>query len=43
MVWYWHGHFATSVAKVKRPQLMVGQLRTFRALGLGRFATCWTP
>lgn len=37
MVWYWHGHFATSLTKVKLPQLMVGQLRTFRTLGLGPF------
>ena len=37
MVWYWHGHFATSVTKVKYARLMVDQLRTFQRLGAGRF------
>ncbi|GAA2701041.1 DUF1800 family protein [Micromonospora olivasterospora] len=30
LVFFWHGHWATSVAKVRSPQLMLGQLRTFR-------------
>jgi uncharacterized protein (DUF1800 family) len=34
---FWHGHFATSVRKVEDPKLMWQQLRTFRALGGGRF------
>jgi uncharacterized protein (DUF1800 family) len=34
---FWHGHFATSVRKVEDPKLMWEQLRTFRALGGGRF------
>jgi len=33
----WHGHFATSIDKVKRPQLMYGQNQLFRALGSGSF------
>jgi uncharacterized protein (DUF1800 family) len=34
---FWHGHFATSIRKVEDPGLMWGQMRTFRALGAGRF------
>jgi uncharacterized protein (DUF1800 family) len=34
---FWHGHFATSVRKVEDPALMWAQMRTFRALGAGRF------
>lgn len=30
LLFFWHGHWATSVAKVRSPQLMLGQLRTFR-------------
>jgi uncharacterized protein (DUF1800 family) len=35
--WFWHGHFATSVQRVKAAGLMVGQLRQFIRGGLGRF------
>lgn len=34
---FWHGHFATSIAKVRDPELMAGQWRTFLDFGLGRF------
>ncbi|WFE50007.1 DUF1800 family protein [Micromonospora sp. WMMD1155] len=30
LLFFWHGHWATSVAKVRSPQLMFGQLRAFR-------------
>nr|MDT0656909.1 DUF1800 family protein [Micromonospora sp. DSM 115978] len=30
LVFFWHGHWATSVAKVKSPQLMLAQHRTLR-------------
>lgn len=30
LVFFWHGHWATSVAKVRSPQLMLGQLHAFR-------------
>ncbi len=33
----WHGHFATSDAKVDDVRLMFGQLETLRALGAGDF------
>ena len=33
MVFFWHGHWATSVQKVKSAPLMLGQLDTFRDLG----------
>jgi len=33
----WHGHFATSAAKVKLPTLMLGQNDTLRRLGRGSF------
>jgi uncharacterized protein (DUF1800 family) len=36
MTLFWHGHFATSVAKVQPPQ-MAGQINLLRRLGLGRF------
>ena len=36
MTLFWHGHFATSIAKVP-PQYMATQIDLFRALGLGRF------
>jgi len=35
---FWHGHFATSLAKVP-PQLMVEQIGLFHAQGLGNFRT----
>lgn len=35
MRWFWHGHFVSTLRVVKQPALMVGQLRTFGALGLG--------
>ncbi|MBK8101057.1 MAG: DUF1800 domain-containing protein [Planctomycetes bacterium] len=34
---FWHGHFATSDAKVQDPRVMAGQLATFDRLGLLRF------
>jgi uncharacterized protein (DUF1800 family) len=37
MVWFWHGHFATSVQKVRSAQLMYRQNDTFRTLGRGDF------
>ena len=37
LAWFWHGHFATSLEKVKSPALMLGQHRLFRALGTGAF------
>ncbi|AVT36600.1 DUF1800 family protein [Plantactinospora sp. BB1] len=37
LVFFWHGHWATSVRKVKSAQLMLGQLDTFRRYGRGPF------
>jgi uncharacterized protein (DUF1800 family) len=37
MVFFWHGHWATSAQKVKTAPLMLGQLRTFREYGRGDF------
>jgi len=34
---FWHGHFATSDAKVQEPFLMWRQYRLFRGAGAGRF------
>jgi uncharacterized protein (DUF1800 family) len=34
---FWHDHFATSVQKVKQPELMYRQNEIFRALGGGNF------
>lgn len=34
---FWHGHFATSIRKVRDPELMFGQNQTLRRLGLGSF------
>jgi uncharacterized protein (DUF1800 family) len=34
---FWHGHFATSVQKVKDAELMYAQNQTFRTLGAGNF------
>ena len=39
MRWFWHGHFVSSIRVVKRPALMVQQLRTFAELGLGDLPT----
>jgi uncharacterized protein (DUF1800 family) len=39
MTLFWHDHFATANAKVGNPQLMLQQLRLFRAEGLGSFET----
>lgn len=36
---FWHGHFATSDAKVQDAVLMLGQLRCFLERGLGSFRT----
>jgi uncharacterized protein (DUF1800 family) len=38
MTLFWHGHFATSMAKVP-PQLMVQQIDLFRSQALGNFRT----
>lgn len=35
---FWHGHFATSNAKIQDPQLMWTQYGLFREQGAGRFA-----
>jgi hypothetical protein len=37
MTLFWHNHFATSVAKVRRLSLMFGQNRLLREHALGRF------
>ena len=37
MVWFWHGHWATSINKVQDPRLMLKQNDTFRATALGDF------
>jgi uncharacterized protein (DUF1800 family) len=37
MTWFWHGHFATSIRKVRMPTLMLRQNQTLRRLGLGPF------
>jgi uncharacterized protein (DUF1800 family) len=39
MVFFWHGHWATSSQKVRSATLMRGQLETFRALGRADFGT----
>jgi uncharacterized protein (DUF1800 family) len=39
ITWFWHGHFATSVQKVRSARLMLAQNETFRRLGLGNFKT----
>jgi uncharacterized protein (DUF1800 family) len=38
MVFFWHGHWATSAQKVQSATLMRTQLETFRTLGRGDFA-----
>jgi uncharacterized protein (DUF1800 family) len=42
LVFFWHGHWATSAQKVKVAPLMLGQLRTFREHGRGDFAALAT-
>jgi uncharacterized protein (DUF1800 family) len=37
LTWFWHGHFATSIEKVKLPELMYRQNTMFRWLGTGAF------
>ncbi|MHC4938067.1 MAG: DUF1800 domain-containing protein [Planctomycetota bacterium] len=37
LAFFWHGHFATSDAKIQEPQLMWKQYQLFRTLGSGRF------
>ncbi|GAA4788241.1 DUF1800 domain-containing protein [Actinomycetospora chlora] len=39
LVWFWHGHFATSAQKVREPAALLAQNQTFRTLGLGDFRT----
>ena len=39
MTWFWHGHFATSVQKLRFPNLMAIQNASQRALGTGDFRT----
>lgn len=34
---FWHGHFATSIAKVERPPLMLQQIRTLREVAVSPF------
>lgn len=37
LVWFWHGHFATSIQKVRLAQVMLQQNQTLRRLGSARF------
>ena len=37
MVWFWHGHWATSIGKVNYPAPMLQQNQTFRKYALGNF------
>ena len=37
LVWYWHGHFATAIAKVQTPLLMYEQNQLFRRMSEGTF------
>ncbi len=39
MRWFWHGHFVSTLSVVKRPSLLVDQLRLFGQKGLGDFGT----
>jgi uncharacterized protein (DUF1800 family) len=39
MVWFWHGHWATSIEKVKFALPMYGQNQSLRTYALGDFAT----
>jgi uncharacterized protein (DUF1800 family) len=38
LIFFWHGHWATSVQKVRSAAMMVNQLQTFRQYGNGTFA-----
>jgi uncharacterized protein (DUF1800 family) len=38
MTWFWHGHFATSIRKVRMASLMLRQNQSLRRLGLGHFS-----
>lgn len=37
MVWFWHGHWATSIGKVNYPMPMLLQNQTFRKYAVGNF------
>jgi len=37
LTWFWHGHFATSMRKVRPAQLMLTQNQVFRRLGAADF------
>ena len=37
LTWFWHGHFATSVQKVRQAPLMIAQNERLRAGATGRF------
>jgi uncharacterized protein (DUF1800 family) len=37
LTFFWHGHWATSVEKVKSAALLLGQQQTFSSLGRGEF------
>lgn len=37
LVWFWHGHFATSIEKVEWPSLMFRQFQTLRSGAMGSF------
>lgn len=39
---FWHNHFATSVAKVRRPDLMLAQNQLLRRFALGKFGQLLT-
>ena len=39
LTWFWHDHFATSLAKVREPYLMYRQHLTLRQHATGNFAT----
>lgn len=39
MTWFWHGHWATAVSKVKYPIPMYQQNQTLRANSMGSFVT----
>jgi uncharacterized protein (DUF1800 family) len=38
LTWFWHGHFATSVQKVRQPRLMVEQNERLRGAATGAFS-----
>ena len=37
LAWFWHGHFATAIGKVRSAPMMLAQNETFRRLGVGDF------